>query len=114
MAIDGPAASNNGIQMNNAGILRWYTRNTTTQSYAITRYDDAGVYQDNPFVIDDLTGNIQMAHSLDISGYLDVLGHSAFGTSGSVSTSRIMHVAETFTQTSGAVEGGVFIVTANP
>lgn len=67
LTINGTAASNNGILLENAGVLRWFVRNATSQDFMISRYNATGVFQDNPFIINDSTGRVSMTEGLDVN-----------------------------------------------
>jgi hypothetical protein len=76
VVINDTSASNQaGLYFQANGVNAWNVIGNFSSSsqYAIGRYV-AGVYQDQPFVIDNATGNITMTANLTVGGYLNVKG----------------------------------------
>jgi hypothetical protein len=117
MVLNANAGSGRGVQINTAGVARWYMgSNTLAESgsnvgsnFILSRYDDAGSLIDTPLTISRSTGSASftapMTNAVSTAGNIAMLGLTNTNAAGGTTV--------TFGANNGAVTGYVGALTAN-
>jgi hypothetical protein len=100
LIIDGAASNNKIIDWQTAGVTRWklYTNGTAESGsnvgsdFAINRYNDAGTFQNTPFLLERSTGNLGINGSSFGSGVKVLFIGNGTAPSGSPTAGGILYV----------------------